>query len=33
VPPAGTRVCIRTVQQINGWEDLPKQTSAVVPRG
>jgi hypothetical protein len=32
VPQAGSRVCIRTQQQINGWEDLPKQTSAVVPR-
>ena len=33
VPKAGTRVCIRTQQQINGWDDLPKQTSAIVPKG
>jgi len=32
VPPAGTRVCVRTQQHINGWDDLPKQTSAVVPK-
>ena len=31
VPRAGSRVFIRTLQQINGWEDLPKQTSAIVP--
>lgn len=31
VPPVGLRVCIRTQQHINGWDDLPKQTSAVVP--
>jgi hypothetical protein len=31
VPRAGTRVCIRTQQHINGWDDLPKQTSAIVP--
>ena len=31
VPEAGSRVFIRTLQQINGWEDLPKQTSAFVP--
>jgi hypothetical protein len=31
VPPPGTQVCIRTRQQINGWEDIPKQTSAIVP--
>ena len=31
VPPAGTKVFIRTQQHINGWDDLPKQTSAVVP--
>ena len=30
-PPPGSQVCIRTRQQINGWEDLPKQTSAIVP--
>ena len=33
VPRAGSRVFIRTLQQINGWEDLPKQTSAFVPAG
>ena len=33
VPKAGTRVWIRTQQHINGWEDLPKQTSAIVPKG
>ena len=32
VPPAGSQVFIRTRQQINGWEDLPKQTSAIVPQ-
>jgi hypothetical protein len=32
VPRPGMRVCIRTQQQINGWDDLPKQTSAVVPK-
>jgi len=31
VPPANTRVFIQTVQQINGWKDIPKQTTAVVP--
>jgi hypothetical protein len=31
VPPVGTKVFIRTQQHINGWDDLPKQTSAVVP--
>ena len=32
VPPVGMRVCIRTQQHVNGWDDLPKQTSAVVPK-
>jgi len=32
VPPAGMRVFIRTRQMLNGWEDLPKETTAVVPR-
>ena len=32
VPPVGSQVCIRTRQQINGWQDLPKQTSAIVPK-
>jgi hypothetical protein len=31
VLPVGKRVFIRTVQQIDGWQDLPKQTSALVP--
>jgi hypothetical protein len=30
-PPAGKRVFIQTVQQINGWRDQPKTTSARVP--
>ena len=30
--PAGSRIFIRTYQHIDGWEDLPKQTSAIVPR-
>ena len=29
--PAGKRVFIRTVQQINGWRDLPKTISARIP--
>jgi hypothetical protein len=33
VPPAGSRVFIRTVQQINGWQDRPKLMNAVVPVG
>ena len=33
VPPAGTRVFIRTRQVIAGWEDDPKETNAIVPRG
>jgi len=32
VPPVGMRVFIRTRQQINGWEDSPEQTSAIVPK-
>ena len=32
VPPVGTRVFIRTRQVLNGWEDFPIQTTAVVPR-
>lgn len=31
-PPAGMRVFIRTRQLLNGWEDSPKQTTAIVPR-
>jgi hypothetical protein len=30
VPPAGTRIFIRTRQVLNGWGDVPKQTSAIV---
>ncbi len=29
--PVGRAVWIRTRQHINGWNDLPKQTSAIVP--
>jgi hypothetical protein len=32
VPPAGMRVFIRTRQVLNGWEDFPIQTTAIVPR-
>jgi len=31
VPPVGSRVFIRTRQTANGWEDLRKETTAVVP--
>ncbi len=31
-PPANMRVFIGTLQQINGWRDILKPTSAVVPR-
>jgi len=31
VRPAGKRVFIQTVQQINGWRDQPKTASARVP--
>jgi hypothetical protein len=31
VPPAGQRIFIRTLQQIDGWEDSPAQTTAIVP--
>ena len=31
VPRPGARVFIRTFQHLNGWESLPKQTSAIVP--
>lgn len=33
VPPVRSRVFIRTVQVANGWEDFPKDTTAVVPEG
>jgi hypothetical protein len=32
VPPVGAKVFIRTQQHIDGWDDLPKQTSAIVPK-
>lgn len=32
VPRAGSQVFLRTRQQINGWEDAPKQVSAIVPK-
>ena len=32
VPPVGTKVFIRTQQHIDGWGDIPKQTSAIVPK-
>jgi hypothetical protein len=31
VPPVGTAVFIRTCQHLDGWADLPKLTSAIVP--
>ena len=31
VPLVGKRLLIRTRQQIDGWEDLPVQTTAIVP--
>ena len=31
VPSPGQRVFIRTRQLINGWEDEPKETNALVP--
>jgi hypothetical protein len=31
VPPVGKAVWIRTRQHIDGWNDLPKTTSAIVP--
>jgi hypothetical protein len=31
VPRAGSRVFIQTLQVIDGWDDLPKQISAIVP--
>ena len=29
--PAGQRIFIQTVQQINGWRDLPQTISARIP--
>jgi hypothetical protein len=31
LPPAGTVIFIRTCQQIDGWADVPKLTSILVP--
>ena len=31
-PPVGTRVFIRTRQVLDGWEDIPEQTAALVPQ-
>jgi hypothetical protein len=31
VPPVGTAVWVRTRQHLDGWNDLPKTTSAIVP--
>jgi hypothetical protein len=32
VPPVGSRIFIRTIQVASGWEDFPKDTTAVVPK-
>jgi hypothetical protein len=32
IPPGGARIFIRTMQVANGWEDFPKDTTAVVPK-
>jgi hypothetical protein len=32
IPQVGMRVFIQTRQQINGWQDLPKKTTAVAPK-
>ena len=32
VPPAGTRIFIRTRQMLNGWQDQPTQTTAIVSK-
>jgi hypothetical protein len=31
LPPVGTAIFIRTVQHIDGWTDVPKQTSDCIP--
>ena len=31
-PPVGSRVFICTRQIINGWQDHPKNTNAIVPK-
>ena len=30
--PVGKQIVIRTIQHIDGWTDVPKQTSALIPR-
>ena len=30
-PPVGTKVFVRVNQNIDGWEDVPVETSAIVP--
>jgi hypothetical protein len=30
-PQPGTRIFIRTRQVLNGWEDMPKQITAIIP--
>ena len=30
-PPVNRRVFVQTVQQVNGWQDAPHRTTAVVP--
>jgi hypothetical protein len=32
IPPGGSRIFIRTVQVASGWEDFPKDTTAIVPK-
>jgi hypothetical protein len=32
IPPGGARIFIRTMQVANGWEDFPKDTTAIVPK-
>ena len=32
MPPAGTRILVRTQQHIDGWDDLPRQVTAIVPQ-
>jgi hypothetical protein len=32
IPPVGSRIFIRTIQVANGWEEFPKDTTAVVPK-
>jgi hypothetical protein len=31
MPLANARIFIQTQQQMNGWKDIPKRTSVVVP--